>query len=152
MNDARQIAFTGKLEMSAKDGTLHIARREHTKVVQAKLTNCDNFWLASHLAILLSHLVAVRVRVVGMRTNAGKYHARVRLRQRERGLAGRQINARVYHARHAAVYRGLNYGLAVGGETRHIYMRMTINKQARCPFKQAKKGKRQALPFLPSLH
>src|SRR5437588_9395726 len=82
VNDAWQIALTRKLEMSAKNLTLHIARREHAKIVQAKLADGHDLRLICQLAVAHANLVAIGAGIMRMRSDAREDYARMRLRQR----------------------------------------------------------------------
>src|SRR5271157_267500 len=101
MYDAWQITVAGKLEMLAKDGALHISRREHAKIIQPELTNRYNLWLSCHLAIMCAHLIAVGSSIMRVCPYPRKDNTWMRFRQRKRKSTRVEITTRINDAGNA---------------------------------------------------
>src|SRR5947209_2831947 len=120
--------------MGTKNGPLHFSRREHTKIIQPKLTNSYHARLMDHLAKMCAHLIIVGSGVVGVDAHASKNHARVCLCQDNGGPTGSEITARINHAGHTTRHGSRNDGFAVSVETSGVNVGMAIDEQTRYPF------------------
>src|SRR6266566_894442 len=125
--------------MGAKDGPLHISRREHAKIVQSKLPNSHYLGVPRHFSQVLAHLVAIRSGIMGVHSYAGKYHAGMRLRQCQRGTTRGQVNSRINHASDATCDSSGDNSFAIGIKTGGINMRMAIDEQTNYPFQPINK-------------
>src|SRR5260370_15862993 len=119
----------GQLEVRAEDAALHIARREHAKIVQAELADCHDFWISCHLAVVHSYLVAVGRGIMWVCAGSSKYDTRVLLCQRERELTRGEVAARINDTGDAAFEGGRDYGFAVGIETGGVNVGVAIDEQ-----------------------
>src|ERR1700730_12726717 len=121
--------------MRHKDGTLHISRREHPKIVQPELANRHHFWLARHFTVTRSNLLSMRGGIVRVRADAREDQTRMRLRQPQRVLARSEIAPRIDNAVHAPLEGSRNDGFTVGIETGGVYVAMTIDEQSSLSFR-----------------
>ena len=79
------VAIARELEMSAKNFALYISWREHTIIIQSKLTNRYNFRFLSHFTVMGSNFIVICGRIMGMCPHPCKDSAWMCLRQRQRG-------------------------------------------------------------------
>src|SRR5581483_246772 len=142
VDNAGQIEFAGQAQVRAEDLALDLAWREHAKIVQAELTNGHHFWLQRQRTIRLLNLRIIGRRIMWMRANAGKNRAGIGPGQRQRGLAGGKIAARIDDPRHSTGEGGLNDGRAVGVKTGSVDVGMAINEQLKISFPTNKRGTR----------
>src|SRR6266700_3524953 len=105
--------------MGAKDGPLHISRREHAKIVQSKLPNSHYLGVPRHFSQVLAHLVAIRSGIMG-------------------------VNSRINHASNATCDSGGDNSFTIGIKTGGINMRMAIDEQTNYPFQPINKRACQA--------
>src|SRR5438874_6884923 len=125
--------------MGTKDGSLHISRREHAEIVQSKLSNSHHLGAPCHFSQVLAHLVAISSGIMGVHSHAGKYHARMRLRQCQRGTTRGQVNSRINHASNATCDSSRDNSFTIGIKTGGINMRMAIDEQTNYPFQPINK-------------
>ena len=85
MNDARETAIAGELEMSAKNFSLYISWREHAIIIQSKLTNRYDFRFLCHIMVVDPNCLVVCGRIMRMCPHSRKDSAWMCLRQRQRG-------------------------------------------------------------------
>jgi hypothetical protein len=72
-----------------------------------------------------------------MHSHAGKYHARMRLRQCQRSTTRSQVNPGINHAGNSTCHGGRDDGFTVSIETGGINMGMAIDEQINDPFKSS---------------
>src|SRR6266487_2658469 len=143
MDNAGEIACAGQLEMSTKNSTLYLARREHAVIVETELSDCHNLWFASQCAQVRTNLFIISSGIVWMDTDASEDSAWMCLCQGERSLTGRQVYARVNDARHASADGRVNNGFAVGIEAGGIDMCVAIDEHYNLSFPKDKQQKKE---------
>src|SRR5437764_3518812 len=128
MNNARQMTLTSQLEVGTKDIPLHITWREHTKVIEPKLSDGHNLRLATHYAELLAHLICIRGSFMWMHAHACKDSAGVCFCQCQGIPTRRKIAARINDARYTTCNGSLNDLFAIACKTGSINVCVAINK------------------------
>jgi hypothetical protein len=119
--------------MSTKDGTLHLARREHAVVIEAKLTDGHHLRFPGHLTQLHAYLIRVGRSIMRMDSHACKNNARVSLCKSECGATGGQVTAWINHARYSPPYSGLNNDIAISRKAGSVDVCMAIDEQVVYP-------------------
>src|SRR5581483_6169120 len=113
MNNTWQITLTGQLEMGAKDAALHIARREHAKIVKPELPDCHNFSFMCQFAQLRANLICICSSIVRVYTYTREDGAWMCFRQCHSMLARNEVATRINHTTHTTRHRSLDHSFAI---------------------------------------
>src|SRR5258708_1737823 len=148
MNDAGQVTLTSKPEMGAKNATLHLTWREHTKIIEAELTNRHYLRLTGHFTKLCFYLLGIGYRIVWVYTDTRKYTTWMRFCKSQRGPTRCKVTPRVNHACHTTCNSSLNYGFTISIKAGCVDVCMAIDEHVECPFQQPCEQKEVVYSYL----